>query len=123
MSDILFIGLGGALGAVARHSVTQVTLSQSWSTSVGTFVVNISGTFLLGLLAGLLSSYPTWPTEIKISLIVSFLASYTTFSTLSLATIHSLEKGDLSSAVVNLGTSVSLGLMAAVAGMMFGRAI
>ena len=111
MSHVLLIGLGGALGAVARHAVDQVTITQLGSSFVGTFIANISGTFLLGLLVGLLSSHPAWP------------ASYTTFSTLSVATIQLLEKGNLSGAAVNLGASVLLGLTAAVVGMMFGRAI
>ena len=123
MSNVLLIGLGGALGAMARYAVNQVTVTQFGSSLVGTFIANISGTFLLGLLVGLLSSHPAWPAEMRIFLTVGFLASYTTFSTLSVATIRLLEKGDLASAAVNLGASILLGLTAAVAGMMFGRAI
>ena len=119
----LLIGLGGALGAVARHAVDQVAASQLDSSHIGTFIANTSGSFILGLLVGLLSSHPAWPEETRIFLAVGLLASYTTFSTLSVAIIQQLEKGDVSSAAVNLGASVLLGLTAAVAGMILGRAI
>ena len=123
MSYFLLIGLGGALGAMARHAVDEVAVPQLGSSLTATFIVNISGSFVLGLLVGLLASHPAWPEETRIFLAVGFLASYTTFSTLSVATIELLENGDLSSAAVNLGASVLLGLTAAAAGIVFGRAI
>ena len=122
MSHVLLIGFGGALGALARHAVIQLTNTLPVSSITGTFIVNISGTFLLGLVAGLLSSHSAWPPELRI-FPYAFLASYTTFSTLSVATIQLLERGDLSIAAVNLGGSVLLGLAAAVTGMMLGRTI
>lgn len=123
MSHILLIGLGGALGAIARHAVDQITVYQLGSSIVGTLIANISGTFLLGLLVGLLSSHSAWPAEIRIFLTVGFLASYTTFSTLSVATVQLIEKGQITSAAVNLGVSILLGLTAAVGGMVLGRSI
>ena len=123
MLVVLLVGLGGAMGAVARYGVGQVSVAQLGSSYVGTFITNISGTFMLGLLVGFLSMNPAWPSEIRVFLTVGFLASYTTFSTLNVATINLLEKGDFSSAVINLGASVLLGLTAAVVGIMIGRAI
>lgn len=123
VTNILLIGLGGALGAVARHAVNQVALTHIGSSPLGTFIANISGTFVLGLLVGLFSSHPAWPTEMRIFLTVGFLASYTTFATLSVATIQSLEKGDIYTAIVNLGFSILLGLVGAVAGIALGRAL
>jgi CrcB protein len=108
---------------MARYAVDRVAVAQLGSSLTGTFVANVSGSFVLGLLVGLLSSHPAWPGETRIFLAVGFLASYTTFSTLSVATIQQLEKGDISSAAVNLGTSVVLGLAAAAAGIVLGRAI
>ena len=132
MQYLLLVGLGGALGAVARHGVTHLVRIQFGSSLLGTFLANVSGSFILGLLVGLLSSHPTWPAETRLNVsttavlnfvAVGFLGSYTTFSTLSVATIQSLQKGDVSTAGINLGASVLLGLTAAVAGLMLGRAI
>jgi len=119
----LLIGIGGALGAMARYAVERVAVAQLGSSLTGTFVANLSGSFILGLLVGLLSSHSTWPEETRIFLAVGFLASYTTFSTLSVATVQQLAKGDLSSAAVNLGASVALGLAAAAVGIVLGRTI
>ena len=122
MSHVLLIGFGGALGALARHAIIQLTNTLSVSSITGVFIVNISGTFLLGLVVGMLSSHSAWPPELRV-FPYAFVASYTTFSTLSVATIQSLERGDFSIAAVNLGGSVLLGLTAAVTGMMLGRTI
>ena len=122
MSHVLLIGFGGALGALVRHAVIQLTNTLPVSSITGIFIVNISGTFLLGLVAGLLSSHSAWPPELRV-FPYAFLASYTTFSTLSVATIQLLERGDLSIAAVNLVGSVLLGLTAAVIGTMLGRTI
>tara|TARA_B100000749_G_C18151758_1_gene352113 strand:+ start:148 stop:528 length:381 start_codon:yes stop_codon:yes gene_type:complete len=123
MSYILLIGLGGALGAISRYLVNQIAIIYLDSSLVGTFIVNISGSFLLGLLAGLLLSHPNWPEETKIFFAVGFLGSYTTFSTLSLATVQSLEKGDISTATINIGASLILGVIAAGGGIFLGKAI
>tara|TARA_Y100000588_G_scaffold159702_2_gene173647 strand:+ start:5853 stop:6017 length:165 start_codon:yes stop_codon:yes gene_type:complete len=54
---------------------------------------------------------------------VGFLGSYTTFSTLSLATVQALEKGDLQVAILNITGSVILGLSAAFIGILIGKMI
>ena len=122
MAQVLLIGFAGGLGALTRHAVIQLTSTLPVSSIAGILIVNVSGTFLLGFVAGVLSSHSAWSPELRIFPYV-FLASYTTFSTLSVATIQSLEKGDLSIAAVNLGGSVLLGLTAAVTGMMLGRTL
>lgn len=123
MLNIIFIGIGGALGAVARYSVDQLAFVHLGSSVAGTFIVNISGSFLLGLLAGVLSSNSAWPGEIRLFFAVGFLGSFTTFSTLTLATVQSIGRGDTSGATINLGASIICGLVAAVIGLFVGRAI
>ena len=123
MQYFLLVGLGGALGAVARHSVNQLFLTYFGSLLLGTFLANVSGSFVLGLLMGLLSSHPNVPTEARMFIAVGFLGSYTTFSTLSVATIQLLQKGDMFTAVVNLGASIVLGLIAATIGLVVGRLV
>ena len=123
MQYLLLVGLGGALGAMARYAVNQAAIMQFGSSLVGTFIANVSGSFFLGLLMGFLSSHSVWPEETRIFLAVGFLGSYTTFSTLSLATIQSLQRGDVTTAVINLGASVLLGLTAALGGLILGRAL
>ena len=123
MAYIVLVAVGGALGAVARHGVDRVVFAELDSSLVGTAIVNVSGSFVLGLLAGFLGSRPDWPHEVRMFMAVGFLGSYTTFSTLSLATIRLLEEGNVSGAAVNLIGSVLLGLAAAFGGLVLGRAI
>ena len=123
MQYVLLVGIGGALGAMARYCINQLVVIYLGSFLLGTFIVNISGSFILGLLMGLLSSHPTLSTEARIFMSVGFLGSYTTFSTLSVATVQSLQKGDIATAAINIGASVLLGLTAALAGLMLGRTI
>ena len=111
------------MGAISRHAVTQITLTQLGSSQLGTFIANISGSFILGLLVGFLPSNSAWSEEIKIFLAVGFLGSYTTFSTLTVATVQLVEKGNLSSALVNLGISVLMGLTAATVGIVLGKMV
>ena len=123
MQYLLLVGVGGALGAMARYSVDQLATSYTGSTLLGTFLANISGSLILGLLVGVLSNHDIWPAETRMFLAVGFLGSYTTFSTLSLATGQLLQKGDLSTAALNLGASIFLGIGAALIGFVVGKAI
>lgn len=123
MAYWILVAVGGASGAVARYAVDRLAVTHLGSSLTGTFIVNISGSFVLGLLVGLLLSHPDWPAETRMLLGVGFLGSYTTFSTLSVATVQSLENGDVLNAAVNIGASVVVGLTAAAAGLVIGRAM
>ncbi len=123
MIYITLVGIGGAFGAIARHLVNQMAMTHLNSSLMGTFIVNISGSFVLGILAGILSSYPNLPEGTRLFMAVGFLGSYTTFSTFSLATIQLLEKGDLFNAFINIISTIIIGLIAAMAGLVIGRTI
>lgn len=123
MQTLFLVGFGGALGAISRYWINTIVLTQFNSSLLATFLVNTSGSFVLGLFVGLLTSHPTWPLETRIFVAVGFLGSYTTFSTLSVATVQSLQKDDVLTAAINLGASVVLGLLAAFIGILIGRAL
>lgn len=123
MIYITLVGIGGAFGAIARHLVNQMAMTHLNSSLMGTFIVNISGSFVLGILAGILSSYPNLPEGTRLFMAVGFLGSYTTFSTFNLATIQLLEKGDLFNAFINIISTIIIGLIAAMAGLVIGRTI
>ena len=123
MQTLFLVGFGGALGAISRYWINTIVLAQFNSSLLGTFLANTSGSFVLGLFVGLLTSHPTWSLETRMFVAVGFLGSYTTFSTLSVATVQSLQKGDILTAAINLGASVVLGLLAAFIGILIGRAL
>ena len=123
MIEWVYVACGGALGAISRHAVNLAVMNLMGSSLVGTFIANITGSFILGLLIAFWEPRGDFPTEHRLFLAVGFLGSYTTFSTLAVATTQSFESGDIGRAALNLGGSIAVGLAAAFAGLALGRAI
>ena len=113
------VALLGGLGAVARLTVDKaVTQRTRRPFPFGTLVVNISGAFLLGLLAGLALN-----PQLALLVGTGFVGSYTTFSTWMLETQRLAEERQLVAAAANVGVSVALGLGAAWLGQHLGAAL
>lgn len=120
------IGIGGALGSMARHGVNRL-VHQEWPLMrfpLSTVVVNVIGCAAIGILAGLvvterLPMRPLW----REFVFVGILGGFTTFSTFGLDTITLLRAGDASQAILNVVTHVVLGLGAVYAGLAFVESI
>jgi CrcB protein len=119
----LAIAIGGALGSVGRHAVNHMAHSQ-WLTTrfpAGTVIVNVTGCFVIGLLAGLLASE-----RIALRLhwrefvFVGLLGGYTTFSTFGLDTFLLTRTHSMGYAALNVGAQVIGGLMAVWVGYQLG---
>jgi len=121
---VVGIAVAGSLGALARYGLDGA-VSRRWPGAFpwGTFVVNISGAFLLGLLFVLLTERVTVDPWIRSSLTIGFLGAYTTFSTLSFESYRLLEDGAVGLALANALGSVAAGLFAVYLGVVAGRAI
>jgi CrcB protein len=121
---LFLIGLGGFAGAITRYLVDGVVADRTgggfpW----GTLVINVSGSFILGLLFAMSTERAILPADIRGPLMIGFIGAYTTFSTFMLESWRLIESGAWAPAIANLGGSVALGLVAVVAGMTLGRAI
>lgn len=124
MERVLLIGLAGAFGAVSRYAVQMWVLRLiGGPTMLGTAIVNISGTFVLGLIFALTEDRFLSEGPWRAMITVGFLGAYTTFSTFMLESFARIEAGDLLPALLNLGGSVLLGLLAVYAGLTLGRAL
>lgn len=124
MGTVLLVGIGGFLGAVSRYLVdTRVTTGVASALPWGTFLVNISGSFLLGITFALVSEPYALPAELRIPLVVGFIGSYTTFATPLLRSWLMFESGAGLAAAANLVGSVLAGIVAVVAGLLIGRAL
>lgn len=124
MSGVLLIGLGGFVGAIARYLVdARVTAWTGGSLPWGTFVINISGSLAVGLLFALVIERTALPAEIRGPVMIGFIGSYTTFSTLALESWRMIEDGAWLYASANLVGSIMIGVVAVVAGVALGRAI
>jgi len=116
ITALLVVACGGA-GAVARFVVDALVQARRLGEfPVGTFVVNVGGCFLLGLLAGLAPSHRT-----MVVLGTATIGSYTTFSTWMLETHRPAQDGERGLAWSNLVLALAAGLGAVAAGRALGR--
>lgn len=117
------VAIGGALGAMSRYAVERSVGAMLGPTALGTFAANISGSFLLGVVLAAASGRLGLSEEARIFMAVGFLGSYTTFSTLTVASVLLAGDGDWVRAITNIVGSVLVGVAAALAGIAVGRAI
>jgi CrcB protein len=120
----VLVGVGGFLGANARFVVARgVGALFDTRVPLGTFLVNVSGSFLLGVLGILLAEkFSPHSESLRLALGVGFLGAFTTFSTFEFETHALLEDGSWLLAAVNVAGSVLVGLLALRAGMIVARA-
>lgn len=121
---VVLVGVGGFAGAISRYLVDGFVSDRTgggfpW----GTLVINVSGTFLLGLLFAMTTERAILPAEIRGPVMIGFIGAYTTFSTYLLESWRLIEDGAWPTALANLGGSIAIGLFAVAAGMIIGRAI
>lgn len=125
LRELALVALGGGLGSAARYAVTGLAQRAAGATAwpVGTLTVNVTGSLLIGLFAGLaLGRSP--PTEgLRLLLVTGVLGGYTTFSAFSLENLLLLRQGALAVAAGNAALQVLLGLAAAAAGFALARAV
>lgn len=124
MSNLLLVGAGGAIGSMARYLLGLWTL-QRWGPGFpwGTLGVNITGSFLIGLLAELIMRKFGASAEMRLFLITGVLGGYTTFSAFSLDAITLFERGDAVLAVTYIAASVVLSILAVFGGLALMRAM
>jgi len=122
MRNVLVVGLGGFLGAVTRHAV-NLAVARIWAGPfpLGTFLINVSGSFALGFLASVaaerLGLDPGW----RLLVGTGFLGAYTTFSTFEYETHRLVEAGAVAWAVASVVASIAAGFLAVRFGAMIGR--
>jgi fluoride exporter len=104
--SLLTIGMGGALGAIARHiAVVCIQQGLGMSFPYATLFVNIVGCFFAGILYGL-SAHWQLPLSIKLGIIVGFLGALTTFSAFSIDTFMLIERAEWLKAGTNVFSNV-----------------
>jgi CrcB protein len=113
----LFVGLGASVGAVARYLLDQaVSRNRATAFPAGTWIINITGSFILGLLTGL-AAHHGLPENVVTVVGTGVCGGYTTFSTFSFETIRLTEDGSGLIAVGNIVGSIAAGLTAAALGL------
>lgn len=124
MINYLIVGIGGFFGAMCRYAVA-IWIGQKWGRSfpLGTFIINISGSFFIGLLMTFFTERfmvnPQW----RLLMVVGFLGAYTTFSTFEYETGRLVRDGEWLIASMNVILSVFIGFVALKIGELIARAI
>ncbi|MEP9356572.1 fluoride efflux transporter CrcB [Xanthobacter sp. KR7-65] len=121
---VVFIGAG--LGGMIRHAMNlMVPKLLGTGFPAATFVINVSGSFLMGLIAGYFAfrDGEAWSQTARLFLTTGVLGGYTTFSTFSLDFLYLMERGDYGLALGYAAGSVALGFAGVYAGMMLVRSL
>ena len=117
------IGIAGACGALARWAVSAWFGRRFPDFPWGTLVINVTGSFLLGMVFVVLTERSTASPVLRMSLTTGLLGAYTTFSTFSLETVRLVEDGAFGAAAANVAASLALGLLGVWLGVSLGRAL
>ena len=125
MRTVMAVGVAGFIGAIVRYGIDGLIVQKSGgSFPWGTFVVNISGSFALGLLfAVLVEGRVAVAPWIRTATTVGLVGAFTTFSTLTLETFRLVEDGSYLLAAANAVGSLTIGLVAVYLGVVVGRLV
>lgn len=122
MKQVLFVGAGGAIGSILRYLTTVVTARYySASFPLATFIVNVAGCFLAGLIFGVIAQETTEAQNLKFLLITGFCGGFTTFSAFALENVRLMNSGSATIAVVYTIASIVAGLLAVWIGLAITR--
>ncbi len=122
--NVLWVGAGGFLGAVARYALgAWLTRRFGFGFPYGTFAINITGCFLLGLSLAVLDARTGLPTALRLAGPIGFIGAYTTFSTFEYEALRTTQDGRPMLALLYVTLSILLGYVAAWLGQSTGRAL
>lgn len=117
LRTILLIGSGGFIGSVARYFVSKLNLTVDFfSIPVGTLVVNVLGSLIIGFLAGMAEKTLVLTTEWRLFLMVGICGGFTTFSSFTNENLVLLHNGQFLSLFLYTGLSIILGFGAVYLG-------
>ncbi len=113
MAQIFIVGLGGFLGAIARYKLGGFILhrTEGWKFPLSTFVVNVIGCLVVGILAGLVEKHDFFNPTTRLFLFTGLLGGFTTFSAFGLETVFLLQRHDFLWAGLNVVLSVFVGIL------------
>ncbi len=124
MWRVLLVGLGGMVGSVARYLISgrvQVLIDSAFP--LGTMVVNVAGSFALGLILALSLERGMLGVDLRLLLAVGFCGGFTTMSTFSFEALSLLQQGLTGLALGYVAATLGVCLLATWCGIAAGRAL
>lgn len=123
MNAYLLVGLGGAIGSIARYG-SGALVGRVWPSPfpLGTMLINVAGSLAMGLLIGWLArTTPAWQADARLFVAVGVLGGFTTFSAFSLDAIALIERGEVVQAALYVLGSVLVSVAALYFGLILTR--
>lgn len=116
MTSVLLVGAGGAVGAILRYLVVALASQAGMILPLGTLIVNVAGSMLIGLFAGYSLMFGTVSPDSKLFFQTGVLGAFTTFSAFSLDTLLLMQQGFWRTAIASVLLNVFLCLAAVALG-------
>lgn len=124
MLKYFMVGVGGCLGSILRFWLGSYIGGRLGSRfPYGTFVINVTGSFLIGLVLTTLAEGTQWSPNWRYLIPIGFIGGYTTFSTFEYETLRLVQDGQMVAAMLNVVMSVMVGFAGVWAGMVAGRSV
>lgn len=115
--NLLLIGTGGFIGSIARFFISKLNLATDFfSIPVGTLIINVTGSLIIGFLTGFAEKSTLLTTEWRMFLMVGFCGGFTTFSTFSSENLVLMHNGQFLTVILYTGLSIFLGFLAVFLG-------
>jgi CrcB protein len=123
MTNALLVGAGGFLGAISRYAIVYWVgrLLQTPSFPWGVLAVNVVGSLVIGVLAGISEARNTFSEEVRLFLFLGLLGGFTTFSSITNDTMALIRSESYLQAAANVVLSLALGLVAVAIGYIIGK--
>ena len=117
MKQLLIVGLGGAIGSIARFLVSKLNLHWHFlSIPMGTLTVNVLGSLLIGFIAGVSARTEIISPSMRLFLMVGICGGFTTFSSFTNENLTLMQNGQFLSVLLYTGFSIFFGLLAVYLG-------
>lgn len=118
MKNLILVGIGGFIGSIARYGISLL-MSKFFATAfpMGTFVINVTGSFIIGVIYGITEEYPELY-HYRLFLATGFCGGFTTFSSFSAENLDLIQRGHYTIAITYVLLSVVLSLIAVFAGIL-----
>jgi CrcB protein len=121
LKSFLIVGAGGALGSMLRFAITRLFINESVHFPLATFLINLTGCFLIGLVVGMAERNEWMTAPVLLLLTTGFCGGFTTFSAFALENHFLLQKQFVSTALIYSALSLVLGVVVCRAGILLAK--
>ena len=120
----LAVGVGGFVGSIARFWLaTYIGQRMGTRFPYGTFIVNISGCFLIGMVMTILNEKTQLSSTYRYLIPIGFIGGYTTFSAFEYETLRAIQDGQFAVGLLNVAVSILVGFLMVWTGAMVAKAV